>query len=108
MANARKDQNRITTIIGTSNVDGVTPVLIYADPTTHRLLVDLIGGSGFTLLPATGTVNGSNTSFTFTQQPTYIVSDHAWYRVNIGWTWNGGSLTATMSVPPADDIWGFV
>jgi len=35
-----RDNNRITVLGGTSNVDGSTPVAIYADPTTHRLLVD--------------------------------------------------------------------
>lgn len=64
------------------------------------------GGSGFTLLPATGTINGSNVTFTFTQKPAYIVSDGVWYRENVGWTWSG--LTATMIVSPNDDIWGFV
>lgn len=63
-------------------------------------------GGGFTLLPATGAVNGINTAFTFTEQPDYIVSDGAWYRENIGWTWS--SPTATMIIPPNDDIFGFV
>lgn len=62
------------------------------------------GGGAFTTLPATGVVNGVNTTFTFTQQPTYIVSDGAWYRVNNGWTWS--VLTATMSIPPNNDIYG--
>lgn len=106
MANAKRDQNYVTTLLAVSNVDGITPVALWADPSTHRLLVNNVGGAGFTLLPATGTINGVNTTFTFTQQPTYIVSDHLWYRVNIGWTW--AVLTATMSVPPQDDIWGFV
>lgn len=57
------------------------------------------------LLTATGTVNGSNITFTFTQKPAYIVSDGASYRENIGWTWSG--LTATMIIPPNDDIFGF-
>lgn len=34
-----RDENRISTLIGTSNADGITPVSIYADPVTHRLLV---------------------------------------------------------------------
>ncbi len=63
-------------------------------------------GTGFTLLTATGTVDGSNTTFTFTQKPTYIVSDGAWYVEGSGWSWSG--LTATMSVPPQTGIWGFV
>ena len=41
---APRDNNRIPTLIGTSSVDGVTPVLPYVDPTTHRLLVDSVGG----------------------------------------------------------------
>lgn len=63
-------------------------------------------GTGFTLLPATGTVNGTNTTFTFTQKPTYIVSDGTWYVEGAGWSWSG--LTATMTVPPQTGIWGFV
>jgi len=64
------------------------------------------GGTGFTKLDATGTVDGSNASFTFTQKPTYIISDGAWYVENNGWTWSGS--TATMSVPPQTGIFGFV
>lgn len=40
MSNAKRDQNNVPTLLGVSNVDGVTPVVIYADPVTHRLLVD--------------------------------------------------------------------
>lgn len=36
---AKRDNNYITTLLAVSNVDGVTPVPLYADPTTHRLLV---------------------------------------------------------------------
>lgn len=62
-------------------------------------------GAGFTLLSATGSVNSVNANFTFTEKPDYIVSDGVWYRENVGWTWSG--LTATMVIPPNDDIWGF-
>lgn len=104
----KKDDNRITVLGAVSSVDGVTVVALWADPVTHRLLVDSSGsGGGFTLLPATGAINGVNQSFTFTEEPTYIVSDGLWYRENIGWTWNAGILTATMVVPPTADIWGF-
>lgn len=40
--NAARDENRIPTLLGASNVDG-TPVTLFADPTTHRLLVDSNG-----------------------------------------------------------------
>jgi len=46
MANAKHDQNHVATLTGVSNADGTTVVPIYADPTTHRLLVDLAVSSG--------------------------------------------------------------
>lgn len=55
MANAKRDENSVPTLLGVSNADGTTPVTIYADPTTHRLLVDLAGGG-------TGDVNGPGSS----------------------------------------------
>lgn len=35
-----RDENRISTLMAVSNVDGITPVTLWADPVTHRLLVD--------------------------------------------------------------------
>lgn len=72
----------------------------------NDILIDGSGGAGFTKLTATGSVDGSNTAFTFTQKPLYIISDGAWYQENKGWTWS--DPTATMSVPPQTDIYGFV
>jgi hypothetical protein len=40
MAEAKRDGNFIATLLAVSNSDGATPVVVYADPTTHRLLVD--------------------------------------------------------------------
>src|SRR3990167_11489586 len=39
MADAKRDDNQITTLLAVSNVDGSTPVPLYAGPPTHRLLV---------------------------------------------------------------------
>jgi len=56
--NAKRDQNFVTTLMAVSNVDGVTPVLLYADPVTHRLLVSTTGGgSGDVVGPASATAN---------------------------------------------------
>lgn len=44
MANAKRDDNQVPTLLALSSADGVTPVTLWADPTTHRLLVS-IGGS---------------------------------------------------------------
>ena len=68
-------------------------------------------GSASVILVATGTVNGLNASFTFTELPSVIVSDHAHYTQTnktgtTNWTWNAGTLTATMTIPPTEDIYG--
>lgn len=39
MANAARDENSVPTLIASSSADGKTPVRVYADPDTHRLLV---------------------------------------------------------------------
>jgi hypothetical protein len=44
MADAKRDQNNVPTLIAASSADGVTPTTVYANPTTHRLLVDSTAG----------------------------------------------------------------
>ena len=110
MANANKDANSVATLIAVQSNDGVTPIRLWADPITHRLLIDNAGSSGFTKLTPTGTVNGLNATFVFTQAPTYIVSDHATYQATnstgtTNWT---GTTTVTMTIPPTEDIFGWV
>jgi hypothetical protein len=39
MAEAPRDQNRVPAIIGTSNADGSTPLPVYVDSSTNRLLI---------------------------------------------------------------------
>lgn len=57
MAEAKRDGNNVPTLLGVSSVDSVTPIAVYADPTTHRLLVDLPSGSGDVVGPASATDN---------------------------------------------------
>ncbi len=58
MADAKRDSNQITTLLAVSNADGVTPVVLWADPTTHRLLVDLPGGAGTVTTVSVVSANG--------------------------------------------------
>ena len=58
MADAKRDSNQITTLLAVSNADGVTPVVLWADPTTHRLLVDLPAGSGTVTSVSVVSANG--------------------------------------------------
>lgn len=54
MANAQRDQNNVPTLLGVSTADGSTPIAIYANPSTHRLLVDGVGTTGATGPTGTG------------------------------------------------------
>lgn len=58
MADAYRDQNNVPTLIAVSSVDGVTPVRVFANPVTHRLLVDLAGGSGTVTSVSVVSANG--------------------------------------------------
>jgi hypothetical protein len=71
MANAYRDQNSVPTLIGASNVDGFTPVRVYADPVTHRLLVDTASSTGTAVNDETpsGTIDGANKVFTLAHAP---------------------------------------
>jgi len=40
MAEAKRDNNQVTTMTATSNTDGVTPIVVLADPTTHEVFAD--------------------------------------------------------------------
>ena len=111
---AYRDENSVTGLLAVSSVDG-SPVQLWADPTTHRLLVDVsgggVGGIGLVPLAAGGAVNGSNKSFTFSQKPTYIVLDGVMLTQTdnnggVQWSWVGGTLTATIAVPPTNSIFG--
>lgn len=104
------DGNSRGSLTAVSNVDGKSIVRLWADPITHRLLVYVVGGGGgLTELDPTGAVNGLNATFVFPSPPTWIVSDHAWYRAtnsngSVNWT---GTTTITMMIPPVEDIFGF-
>lgn len=73
-----RDANRIPVIGGVSSVDGITPVLPYVDPTTHRLKVDLAGtGTGtvtsVSIISANG-ISGTVTNSTTTPAITLTIS----------------------------------
>lgn len=109
MSNAYRDENSVPTLIASSIVDGKTPVRLWADPVTHRLLVDSTGsggGSGYQA-PLSGSVNGTNQTFTWTTAPSAISVDQG--RVmqkvssdgTVNWT---GTTTTVLSIAPNSDI----
>lgn len=58
MAVAKLDENSRPSLIAVSNIDASTIVPLYADPVTHRLLVDLAAGAGTVTTVSVVTANG--------------------------------------------------
>lgn len=52
MSNAKRDENSVPTLIGASSTDGVTPTVVYVNPSTHRMLVDNASSAGVTSINA--------------------------------------------------------
>lgn len=108
--NASKDKNFVNSLLGTSSSDGVSTVTIWANPVTHRLLVDLGGGifpSSLTLEIPTGTVNGVNTVFTVANNPIFeevsgqLMVSQTQDGTNFGYTISGsGPYTITFANAP--------
>jgi len=75
MANAKRDENFVPTLIGVSSVDGITPITVYVDPVTHRLKVDLAAGSGTVTSVSVVSANGfAGTVATATSTPAITLS----------------------------------
>lgn len=101
MSNAKHDQNHVPTLTGVSNADGTTPVPIYADPTTHRLLIDSASGSGDVVGPASSTDNAivrfDGTTGKLIQNSTVTISDGGGIVDTIANNANVDALTITQS-----------
>ncbi len=105
-ANASRDQNRVTTLLGVSSADGTTPVKIYADPTTHRLYVDIASGV-FTPYTDTFTSTNGQTTFTATNTPTYTLYlsvGGSIQRPSTDYTVSGKSAVLTNGIPSGVDV----
>lgn len=62
--------------------------------------VTIGGGGGSSVETPTGTVNGSNTTFTVSNEPKYIVVDGVTKFVTVHYTYSGGTLEITDGAPP--------
>lgn len=105
---AEIDVNSRQSLIATSSSDNKTIVRLWADPITHRLLVDSSGGNTTGYQQPTGTVNGSNQIFVFTTAPDAVSVDGVTKQKTSSdgtsnWT---GTTTITLTVAPNFDIFG--
>ena len=93
MAEAKRDQNYVTTLIGVSSADGITPVTVYVDPVTHRLLVNsAAGGTGTVTSVSIVTANGiSGSVATATTTPAITLTLGAITPTSV----NGPTISAT-------------
>ena len=106
---ALKDGNSVASAIFESSTSSGVILRGKIDEITGRVLVDNAGGGSFTILSATGTVNGTNAVFGFTSEPSVVVSDGAMYQAtdnnsNVQWSWDGANVT--MTIPPQSAIFG--
>lgn len=75
MTDAKRDNNYVPTLIGVSSADGITPVLVYVDPITHRVLVQSASGSGTVTSVSVISANGfAGTVATATTTPAITIS----------------------------------
>ncbi len=73
----------------------------------NDITISATGGSGsFSVLAATGTVDDSNTSFTFASEPALVVVNGQSYRDGHGCTIAGTSVTLDFPVGTGGDIYG--
>jgi hypothetical protein len=105
--NASIDKNFTRSLLGVSSVDGTSTVKVYADPTTHRLLVDATGAIGASF--QTDTFTSTNNQTTFVPSKT-VVYDNGFY-VNgsrqspaTNYSIIGGSYVLNSGIPSGCDI----
>jgi hypothetical protein len=104
----KRDQNHITVLGGITDDADQDVIMLRVDPISKRLLVAATGGGGGYVAgvePPVGTVDGSNTVFTVSNTPKYIISDGITLFENNGYTL--AALTITMTVPPQEFIRSF-
>ena len=88
MENAYRDENNVPTLIASSSVDGESPIRVYANPTTHRLLVEdtASGGAvgGASNLTTVGAIPYVSAAGILNQDPTALFWDAANNRLGVG------------------------
>lgn len=99
MADAPIDSNSRQGLTAASNADGSTVVRLWADPVTHRLLVDSAAGNGtLTWYDVTGSLDGVNVTFTIPVSPAsgiILVLARQLQMDTVDYSFTGSTITMT-------------
>lgn len=93
-----------TPVTQRSTINFVGSGVSVADTGGKTVVTISTGGGSTASETPTGTVDGSNSSFTFVTTPLFIITETGVYIENFGYTLTG--LTVTMDIPPASFIRG--
>lgn len=82
-------------------INGTNSTVKYSVGIQGAISIEVDNSGALSPLTATGTIDDSNKAFTFASKPTVLVINGALYQQTGGaitWTWNSGTLTATLSI----------
>ena len=108
---ASRDNNMVTTLLAVSNADGISPVLLWADPVTHRLLVQLVS---ITALFQADVFTATNNQTVFNASKTvtaglYLSVNGIIQTPGVDYTVTGNAATLTAGVPAGTVVvWQYV
>jgi hypothetical protein len=80
-------------------IAGTGVTLTYSHAHGRNDITISASGGSLSLLTATGTIDDTNTAFTFESKPQLVIVNGASYREDKGWTWTEGTLTVTLDNP---------
>lgn len=100
---ARRDQNRVTSLLAESSAADKDTVKLYADPATHRLLVDSSftpsGTQDTNLTKVGGTAIALGQTTLSASIPVAIASNQSAIPASQSGTWNITNISGTVSLP---------
>lgn len=101
-----RDANFVPALIATSSTDGTTVVKVYADPTTHRLLVDLSALASL-MQTDTFTSTASQTAFGASKTVGYTMGlyvNGSLQTPTTDYTVSGTTATLTSGIPAGNTV----
>lgn len=101
MATGYHDNDHTATLMAVSSADGKTPVVVWADPSTHRILTSSTTTTVYTETP-TGAIDGVNTTYTTVHTINSIFSfaiNGQYLHPTADYTTSGSTITMTSPLP---------